>query len=812
SEYHLEGDILTICGRVIEGVDISNAVTIRHAAAFYNELIPMFDKSSSCAVLMDKDKYNSYLTALLRLREGERERDVRVDFPQVNKWKKSYCLLDSPDGGHVLIHNHHDEEDESTNPKKASYLERVFADIRADHQTDHCRGRSLTARVNEKYKNISRAVCKLFSDTCPICIARAQRVKPAAGLNPLITRGFGSRGQVDLIDFQSMPDGEFKYLLNYIDHGCKFLFSVPIVRKRASCVAQALLQIFSIIGPPCILQSDNGTEFSGAALTKKQKKDMEKTHTEESEGGSEVGKEESLTDEELTKVIGEVNQLWPDCLMVRGSPRHSQSNGGVERVNRTVQTKLGAWMKENKSTNWSVGCRIIMFRYNTQYHHTVSNNPYRLVFGQNARVGISDLPFDRSLLEKLATEIELNSILPAQDHSGTEIETTQTPEEVLLLESVKELPTVEVPTVENQKEHSSEKLLPVEDLPIVEHSTEKIPVEEGPTEESPTEESHTEETLKNPTEETPKSLTPAKRKSSDEDDLTRWQVMVADLKKEVNPESIKKMKLRDSLPIIYCTDDSDITKDENFIPAYIVKVGGDKWEVVDEEEELLSQVEWGGDDGITNIFGMYMKGPDAKFYRKFHADSLRQVVEEIIVSPNRARLRSRAAKNLAKTAKTVVTNTKKKLGRDIEMFGEVGEVVHVPLADVDRAKADAANLTGVIVNRSSLGDKVRVAVKSGTLKGWYAYHRLGRIKGKGNNVTLNGLDEALKNWMAMPAITERAAAREESMVGGQGKGCMTCKCKGKCNTNSCSCKKAGRFCSSACHRNNFNCANHGKDA
>ena len=71
----------------------------------------------------------------------------------------------------------------------------------------------------------------------------------------------GQRGQVDLIDFQSMPDGNFKFFLNYIDHGIKFLISIPIVAKRASCIAQVLLTIFTLIGPPKILQSDNGGEF-----------------------------------------------------------------------------------------------------------------------------------------------------------------------------------------------------------------------------------------------------------------------------------------------------------------------------------------------------------------------------------------------------------------------------------------------------------------------------------------------------------------------------------------------------------------------
>jgi len=47
------------------------------------------------------------------------------------------------------------------------------------------------------------------------------RRKPIAGIQPIIMFGMCVRGQADIIDFQSMPDGAFKFLLNYIDHGVK---------------------------------------------------------------------------------------------------------------------------------------------------------------------------------------------------------------------------------------------------------------------------------------------------------------------------------------------------------------------------------------------------------------------------------------------------------------------------------------------------------------------------------------------------------------------------------------------------------------
>ena len=139
----------------------------------------------------------------------------------------------------------------------------------------------------------------MFTDLCPICIQRQLRNRPITGLHPIVTHGFGTRGQVDLIDFQSMPDRSFRFLLNYIDHGVKFLFTIPILHKAASCIAIALLQIFTMIGSPMILQSDNGAEFHGAAMNDRQQKLY----------GSLV----TLTKNDLAAIITEMKQMWPEC-------------------------------------------------------------------------------------------------------------------------------------------------------------------------------------------------------------------------------------------------------------------------------------------------------------------------------------------------------------------------------------------------------------------------------------------------------------------------------------------------------------------
>ena len=36
------------------------------------------------------------------------------------------------------------------------------------------------------------------------------------------------------------------------------------------------------------------------------------------------------------KVVKEVVSMWPECKLVHGKPRHSQSQGSIEKANRDV--------------------------------------------------------------------------------------------------------------------------------------------------------------------------------------------------------------------------------------------------------------------------------------------------------------------------------------------------------------------------------------------------------------------------------------------------------------------------------------------
>ena len=121
-------------------------------------------------------------------------------------------------------------------------------------------------------------------------------------IKPIRSELYNSRMQIDLVDMQSLPDGEYKWVLNCQDHLTKFCHLRPLKKKCMKEVAWELYLIFCRCGAPIILQSDNGKEFRNG----------------------------------LVKAL---KLLWPDLQIVHGRPRTPQTQGSVERSNGDWQGK-----------------------------------------------------------------------------------------------------------------------------------------------------------------------------------------------------------------------------------------------------------------------------------------------------------------------------------------------------------------------------------------------------------------------------------------------------------------------------------------
>ena len=110
--------------------------------------------------------------------------------------------------------------------------------------------------------------CNLFINFCVECHLKKSRKQPKGlVVKPIRSHSFLSRCQIDLINFQSLPDGDYKYILTYVNHFTKFCVLSPLKSKRAEEVAQTLLPVFLTFGAPAVLQSDNGREFVNSVIS-----------------------------------------------------------------------------------------------------------------------------------------------------------------------------------------------------------------------------------------------------------------------------------------------------------------------------------------------------------------------------------------------------------------------------------------------------------------------------------------------------------------------------------------------------------------
>ncbi|XP_046973556.1 KRAB-A domain-containing protein 2-like [Vanessa cardui] len=247
---------------------------------------------------------------------------------------------------------------------------------------------------------IPRKAVEIFVSICPTC--KSKRIAPSKGVvtKTNVTSDSNLKGQFDLIDFQSCPDGEYKWLLIYQENATKFLNLRSLKTKGAVEVASELMKIFLLFGAPCNLQSDFDNEFT-------------------------------------TNVIKELVIMWPECKIVHENQLRSQTQNSVGRTNQDVENMLRGWMTENKSTNWSVGCFFVQYLKNSTINQIIGKSPYKALFGREPIVGSNvsdsqtsvDLTIERdeqskTFIEREPVDAENNEYDNDSNSSKTSIENT----------------------------------------------------------------------------------------------------------------------------------------------------------------------------------------------------------------------------------------------------------------------------------------------------------------------------------------------------------------------------------------------------
>jgi hypothetical protein len=99
--------------------------------------------------------------------------------------------------------------------------------------------------------------------------------------------------------------------------------------------------------------------------------------------------------------------MWPELKIVRGKPRHSQSQGSIERANQDVHSMLITWTQTNKTSHWAEGLQFIQFMKNQSCHQGINQSPYEAVFGCKAKVGLSTSQLPAEIIHKFTSQEDL---------------------------------------------------------------------------------------------------------------------------------------------------------------------------------------------------------------------------------------------------------------------------------------------------------------------------------------------------------------------------------------------------------------------
>ena len=158
-----------------------------------------------------------------------------------------------------------------------------------------------------------------------------------------------------------------------------------------------------------------------------------------------------------------------------------------------------------------------------------------------------------------------------------------------------------------------------------------------------------------------------------------------------------------------------------------------------------------------------------------------------VTSPRRKRIRDKVVQQGLVNADKMIKKYAKRKRIIVEEF-QVGENVSVKIPKQDRIASDNKRLPCVIVDkRGGPTSSYRLVCSSGTIDRRVTASDIMRYPGR-VEIDENNLNKR---------ISLRQAAREASVIKAN---TLSCKCKKGCTGKTCVCRKAGKICSSRCHK------------
>ena len=188
-----------------------------------------------------------------------------------------------------------------------------------------------------------------FCRSCDVCqrtVKRGSVKKVPLGSMPLIDTSF-KRVAVDIVGPIAPPsEAGHRYILTLVDYATRYPEAVPLKKITTEAVAEALLDIYSRVGIPEEVLTDQGTQF-------------------------------------MSECMQEVSRL----LSIKGltsTPYHPICNGLVERWNGTLKSMLKR-LCQDQPKQWHRLINPVLFAYREVPQESTGFSPFQLLYGRSVR-------------------------------------------------------------------------------------------------------------------------------------------------------------------------------------------------------------------------------------------------------------------------------------------------------------------------------------------------------------------------------------------------------------------------------------------
>ena len=217
------------------------------------------------------------------------------------------------------------------------------------------------SRLQERYYWPCMAIdVARWCAACHDCAAR--KGKPPPGRAPLAPLPVGApfeRIALDILDTHIPTRKGFVYILVISDYFTKYTDAFPLRNKTAYLCAKTLMERWIVYhGVPTVVHSDQGREFEGRVF------------------------------KHLVEMLG--------ATKTRTAPYRPQSDGLVERFNRTLLNMLSVFVHDNP-TDWDEHLPYVLSAYRSSVHSSTNCTPNSLVYARDTNLPLDlILPTSRS--------------------------------------------------------------------------------------------------------------------------------------------------------------------------------------------------------------------------------------------------------------------------------------------------------------------------------------------------------------------------------------------------------------------------------